>query len=446
MRYHAHILVGDPDATAALEIVEYLNDTGYKAYQASDANTLMGLAKSLIPDLIIMGDFEDHGTLNICEQLRADVDTKTVPILLYDCDGEEHSRKRIIAIGVEDMIEGPLTQDLMATRLPLLTRLSTLMGELELRAESATHFDVDVPITGYNRSGDKKYRVMVVAQSSASEADIQTSLLTRNIDAIMEMNAYKAGDRLDSERCEACVITLTPDDDKERALYLCSHIRNNPRLFNLPVLVLAPEGIYTDEDEIYKSGANIALIDNRDLDLIGTYIEILVARQRARWSLRVPFKALLAANTSDSLNGVFSEDFFNLHLERAVNHSQLRQGPMSVCIFSIQNAPDILQRFGYEAHEVLLQQMADWIGGLLRIEDLVARIGTHDFGVILTGSKHNDANAVCNRISGILHHSEFHLTEEIMEIIKVWVQVGVEEINNDDNAASLLQRTRNSLF
>lgn len=33
MRYHAHILVGDPDATVALEIVEYLNDMGYKAYQ-----------------------------------------------------------------------------------------------------------------------------------------------------------------------------------------------------------------------------------------------------------------------------------------------------------------------------------------------------------------------------------------------------------------------------
>ena len=446
MRYHAHILVGDPDAAVAHEIVEYLNDIGYKAYQVSDTNSLIGLAKSLLPDLIIMGNFDNQGTLDIAEELRADIDTKTVPIFLYNCDGEAHSRKRIIAIGVEDMVEAPLTQELMATRLPLLTRLSTMMGELELRVETTQSFGSDITYAGYNRFGDSRFRIMVVAESSAAEADIQAALLKRNIDTLMENNAYKAGDRLDSERCEACVITLRPDDDKERALYLCSHIRNNPRLFNLPVLVIASEGIYVDEEEIYKSGANIALIDNRDLDLIGTYIEILVGRQRARWSMRDPFVKTLNSNTSGDLKGVYSRDFFNLHLERAVNHSQLRQGYMSLCVFSIQNAPDILERFGMEAHEVLLQQMADWIRGLLRIEDLPARIDTHDFAVILTGSKLMDASAVCHRIAGILHHSEFHLTEEIMEVIKVWVQVGVEEINDDDNASSLLQRTYGSLF
>ena len=445
MRYHAHILVADPDNATTSKIVTNLNESGYKASSVNDVGKLVSTIEKTMPNLIIIGNFQGQQSLDIAEKLNANQNLNNIPVFLYDCEADSQYRKRSIAAGVEDMIEAPLPVELVIKRLPALARISTIKNELNLRVETANHLNSKIEILPNNNIIKKLYRVMIVAQSSAAEADIQTNLLKRNIDTLMEINAFNAADRLDQKDCEACIITLRPEDDGDRALFLCRHIRNNPRLFNLPVLILAPKSIYKNIDEIYKSGANIALIDNRDLDLIGTYIEILVASQRARMTMRQSFSASLNDKTCDNIDQIYSREFFENHLQRVVDNCQSRNSYMSLCIFSIKNAPDILQRFGDESHKILLKQMASWIKGLLRIEDTVARIGNDDFAVILTGSEFNEASAVCNRIAGILHHSEFHLTEEVMEIIKVWVEVGIVEIKDDDNATTMLKHAYNNL-
>jgi hypothetical protein len=49
---------------------------------------------------------------------------------------------------------------------------------------------------------------------------------------------------------------------------------------------------------------------------------------------------------------------------------------------------------------------------------------------------------VVQRIIGILHSSEFHLGEEVMQVIHAWAEGGVAGLQEGDNAASLLARAK----
>lgn len=447
MAHFAHVLVGDQDAETAMQLVELLNGDGYKAYPVSDANGLLGLAASRRPDAIMVGRFDDPGQVKLVEKLREATETSDIPVLLYNCDGSAETRRAAVDLGVEDMIEGPLPELLLLARMPALARLSTMRRELKRRLATAADFGTQVDPAGFDRFANRAYHAMVVAQTSAAEADIQTALLDRGVDTVISNNAYAAGDKLDDERFEACVISLAPGDELERAIYLCSHIRHNPRLFNLPVLVIAAKGIFENEAEIYRNGATIALLDNRDLELIGTYVDMLIARQRARWSLRDPMAATSTEKTRDPvLGGVYSRAFLEKHLDRMVTDAQERDMNLSLCTFSIQNVTDIKERYGQEAADILMQQMADWITGLLRTEDVAARTGDIQFTVALTDTNEEDAKAVTQRILGILHHSDFRLTDEIMEAVQVWVQASVVTLTPEDTGSGLMKRGEETLF
>ena len=447
MAHFAHVLVGDQDAETAMQQVDILNKAGYKAYPVSDATSLIGLGGSRRPDAIMVGNFSNPGQVELVRQLRGGADTAHIPVLIFGCDGSAETRKAAVDLAVEDMIEGPLPENLLLARMPALARLSTLRRELSRRLATAAEFGTTVSSADHDRFAGQRYHAMVVAQTSAAEADIQTSLLDRDIDTVLSNNAYAAGDKLDDERFEACIISVAPGDDLERAIYLCSHIRHNPRLFNLPVLVVSAKGMFESEAEIYRNGATIALLDNRDLDLIGTYVELLIARQRERWSMRDPMAATITDKTGDAvLSGVYSHAFLESHLQRMVADAQAREMNLSLCTFSIQNVTDIKERYGQEAADILMQQMADWITGLLRTEDVAARTGDIQFTVALTDTDEENAKAVTQRILGILHHSDFRLTDEIMEAVQVWVQASVVTLNADDSAEGLMKRGEDSLF
>ena len=53
---------------------------------------------------------------------------------------------------------------------------------------------------------------------------------------------------------------------------------------------------------------------------------------------------------------------------------------------------------------------------------------------------------MAQRIGAILSSSEFHLSEEVMHPIKVWVDGGCAALEAGDTAQTLVQRARSTLF
>ena len=446
MARKARVLIGDRDDTTTLRLSAKLSADGYDVVKASQISDFLDLIKENIPDAVLLGQFNDTSQPDVAKQAKDIHAPRPLPTMLFNCEHSEQFRLDAIDAEVQDMVEGVPHDSLLTRRINLLTRLSTMQKELLRRTQTAADFGVNVKAWGRDRFDGRDSQVLIICTADKNVDTLNDTLKSFNLSTDIEHDFYRAADRLDAERFDASVIVIDDEKAREQAMYLCSHLRNNPRQFNMPVIMLPSEGLIKDETDAYRAGATIVMSESTDFHLVATHCKMLVHGQRAKWSMRDPILETQTDKTCDDLHGVYSKEFFDNHLNRLISATKHSQGELTMAVFAIRNAPDVLERFGQEACDMLMQQMADWIQGLLRIEDMTARVGPYEFAVILPDTPVNLASMVANRITGILHHSEFRLTDEIMEAINVWVDLGVCAFEDDQSADAFLKRTKSSIY
>lgn len=445
MPHLAYLLIGDPDPDTALSRADALTKQGYRCIHASDAHSLLALADSRQPDVVLLGPFTPPADVfNIVQALKTADATQNLPIVLTDADLNEETLNGARDAGVDDILgtDDDITE--LTARLPRLSRSSVMVAELKRRVETAAVFNVSVDPQDFSRGYPERPQVMAVAQNGDHLTKLGQTLNAAGLHCTPEVSPFRAADRLDEGRFDAAVVAMDEGDDFSRVQYLCGHIRNNPRLFNLPTLVLGDGQLDDPESDLYRGGASIVLTGDADAALLSTYIHMLVNRQRMRWTLRDPFKATLAPQTSDSTGVAYSEAFWNAHLPRSVAAAQSRGSNLALGYIDVPTLPRIEEEFGRENADILAHQLADWITGMTRIEDTVARVGDQGFVMLLPDTPEEEANRVVQRIIGILHNSEFHLGEEVMQVIHAWVEGGVAGLQEEDTPESFFDRARDN--
>ena len=111
----ALVLVADDDADI-LELVQFaLEDDGYEVATASDGQAALDLATELIPDLcvldVMMPKLDGY---ELCRQLRAQPDTRLVPILLLTARTHRDNVELGREVGADEyMIKPFITEDLL---------------------------------------------------------------------------------------------------------------------------------------------------------------------------------------------------------------------------------------------------------------------------------------------------------------------------------------------
>jgi two-component system cell cycle response regulator len=353
------------------------------------------------------------------------------------------ARARAVECGIEDLLQGDPGEAVLLARLAPLARMATMYAEMLNRIATARDFGIRVASANRPAIDAKDCKILVVAETDGLIDTLRPALEAGEYSVEFESDAYLAADRIEGERFDATLVLIGRGMDTERPFYFCSHIRNNPRLFNLPVLVVAEEGTFADEMEAYDVGASSVMTAPVESDTLAALLAILVRRQRLRWGLRNPIVATLQGSAKAPFDGVYSGEFLIKHLGRLIPLTQAKNKTLAVVCFSIDSAPDLAEQFGAGAQRLILQQMADWISGLLRVEDLTARTGPIEFSALLPDTAEAEAQTVMRRITGILHHSDFHLTEEVTEPIHVRVVAGCANLTPDDESAEdLIARAR----
>ena len=117
---------------------------------------------------------------------------------------------------------------------------------------------------------------------------------------------------------------------------------------------------------------------------------------------------------------------------------------VTAVFLSVPEAQDVRVHFGDSAADDLVRQIGQWITGLIRVEDLIARYSAHDFCVLLPDTPLREARAVMQRIAGIISHTDFAVAE-VYQPISVPVEVGIAELETGENADGLLARARANL-
>ena len=138
-----HILVVE-DEPPLVEVLRYnLEKEGYLVDVAEDGAAALERVRGSTPDLIILDwMLPELSGIEVCRQLRADPDTKEVPVIMLTARGEEADRVKGLASGADDYVVKPFSPAELLARVRAVLRRSTTSAPDETLSYSDLTLDM----------------------------------------------------------------------------------------------------------------------------------------------------------------------------------------------------------------------------------------------------------------------------------------------------------------
>jgi diguanylate cyclase (GGDEF)-like protein len=157
------------------------------------------------------------------------------------------------------------------------------------------------------------------------------------------------------------------------------------------------------------------------------------------------FARLEELSTTDELTGLPNRRYFNDRLAREMSQARRWGHPLAVLVVDIDHFKKLNDREGHAAGDRALIAVGARLRAALREVDVVARWGGEEFTVILERTKEPDALVVAEK-----------LRKAVEELVvdgaagqpdgKLTVSIGVAELTEGEDAASLVQRADRAVY
>ena len=431
----ANVLIIDANTARAEALKDRLARGGYHAGLADSADGGRHSARHDHPDLILIGQPDQGEQVDLAVSIKQDIETADIPVVIVVDQLTAEMAGRVLDAGLDDTLAIGCDDAELFARMRPLVRLATMHAELRLRALTARSFG----IAARERTGgvdDSKAAILIIGDAPQS---VQT-VLQGTGDLVCAASLYEAEDLLLQRNFDAAILSF--NQDPEDGLNFCSQVRNNPRLFNLPMVLLA--GLGTDVTDAYRRGATRVLTRPVEPLILKAAVLTLVRRQQLRWSIRAALGDSLGPATSDPVTGAYGRAFLESYLASRIMAARTQDRHLAVVFFAAPNIEGVRRQFGDDAGLHLTQQVGQWITGLLRAEDLTASFKPNEFCVVLPDTPAHEAEVVMHRIAGVLAYTDFAV-RDVYQPVKVWVQVGCTVVGPEDTLGSVLSRARQNL-
>lgn len=442
MSWRANVVVVVHDRPAASSLVKALAAHCCSVFTVAPSEAPVEAVRARRPDVVILQATQPAAAaLDIARALKADAATEHTPIiLLTDASDRAPVADGLDAV-VDDILLSRSSDTELYTHLQVLMRLNVMRSELARRAAihqsyglSREPFHVEpistesvTILTAGDFARDLKTLVAAVGQArSLTFADTPQSAI----------------DKLNAASFDAAVVSV--DGAADEWLTMCGDIRDNPRLFHLPVLVLADPHNLLDPAALYEKGASDVLVRPLDEEVLRSRLMLLVKQHRYQRRMQETYHRARHLETGDSLTGLYCFGYLHDYLASLIADAELRAREFSVGFFDVDGMARINQRYGYAGGDVLLRQVASSIGRLVRGEDLTARYGGEEFCVVMPETSQEAAATALRRIAGVIGQTEFGVaTAEGPVVIRLKVGcAGFDPRESGDSAESLIARAR----
>ena len=107
---------------------------------------------------------------------------------------------------------------------------------------------------------------------------------------------------------------------------------------------------------------------------------------------------LYASSMRDALTNLFNRRYFVQRLHAELAHATRHESPLSVMVLNVDQFKRINDEHGHLAGDAVLQNLARVLQRETRAEDVVARVESQDFGILLRGLGEKAAIACAERI------------------------------------------------
>lgn len=389
------ILIVDDVATNRIVLKAKLGAACYLPLMAADGQTCLRLAREEAPDAVLLDTaLPDLDGIEVLRRLRADPATAELPVLMVTADPDPAIRLAALRAGADDILAKPLDDTVLMARLRNLLRARATLAELGRGGGALQTLGLAEAQAGFDLPG----QVVIVT----GRGD-QALHLRREIAALPGLDCRTLApdealaDAADSRAADLFVI----DADSGGAgagLRLMSELRSRAATRHAAVLMLLgrpdPAAIAT----AFDLGANDVQPWTTGGAEQALRLRALLRRKRAADRLRTLVQNSVQMALIDPLTGLYNRRYAMARLTAIEARTRETAGNFAVMVVDLDRFKSVNDRWGHAAGDAVLIEVARRLGGNLRAEDLVARIGGEEFLVVLPETDPIEAGRVADRL------------------------------------------------
>ena len=175
-------------------------------------------------------------------------------------------------------------------------------------------------------------------------------------------------------------------------LEVCSALRADPRLADVPVIIITGHTEVAIEVAGFTAGAS-------DFIRKPPVAEVVVARARTQLRLKALGDALRASALTDGLTGLANRRRFDQDLRVECERARRGHEDLALLLVDVDHFKRYNDRYGHVAGDACLRQIGGAIrSAIRRPADLAARYGGEEFAVLLPQTDGAGAQAMAQRI------------------------------------------------
>ena len=402
----ARILVVD-DVPVNVKLLKVKLELEYfEVLTATGGDEALALARSERPDILLL-DIMMPGLngYEVCRALKADSTTQHIPVVMVTALSDASDKVLALECGADEFLTKPVDDVALMARVRSLVRLKRTMDEWRLREGLSRDLGMVADIRSERSETIAGAGVVAVEDDAAAQRDIAQTLQGLSLD-VSTVGSLDPGLEL-ARRPGVDLVLTSVGLAEEDGLRLCSQLRNDEVLRQVPILLIARESEMPRVVKGLELGANDYLIRPIDRNELQARVTTQIRRKRYQDHLRALHQQGLSMALTDALTGLFNRHYLAAHLTRMLKRIAETRKPVSLIMIDVDNFKQVNDGYGHAVGDAVLKEIADRVSRNLRNFDLVARYGGEEFLVVMPDVDSGGALLVAERLRARLAAEPF---------------------------------------
>jgi two-component system, cell cycle response regulator len=379
---------------------------------------------------------------DVCRQLRKNPATTHLPVIMVTALDQPSDRVRGLEAGADDFLTKPIDEIALIARVRSLVRLKMILDDLRSRASTAVTLGMPDPFTSALAEDGLGGRALLVDDRTASASQIVYALRDKYLVEVV-CDPDQGAARALSGAHDMVIVSLGLQGFD--ALRLCGQIRSHERTRQLPILCLAE---MEDRARVLRAldiGVNDFLMRPLDSNELVARVKTNLRRKRYGDKLRDTLQTSIELAVVDPLTGLNNRRYFETHLSTLVAQAADCGRPLSLMILDIDHFKGINDSHGHEAGDRVLKGFSKRVRKVIRIPDMICRLGGEEFVVVMPDTSLDVAARIAERVRGEIERERFAIGD-VSDPVKITVSIGLAERGGDNLPDGLFRRADRALY
>ncbi len=432
------ILIVDGVATNRIVLRVKLSAAFYQPCLAQDGASCIAVARSEVPDLILLDHaLPDIPAERVLQLLAADPRTRAIPVIVTTMAGDPQLRMAAIAAGAQDVLTKPVVDQILLARIRSLIRANPPLdhgteatsGAFQL-AEAASVFDPGA-------------LVGLVAQNDASAAFWRNALAPALASRLIIYSSQQAlAEAISGAQSgpvpDVFAIEASPKDG-ENGLRILSELRSSPAARHSAVCMIRPDNDATLAALAFDMGADDVFPSAMSTAEIVQRLQRLAERKKRADTQRASVEDRLRQALFDPLTGLYNRRYAMPQLAEIADRA-LRDGTsFAAFVVDIDRFKRVNDHHGHAAGDAVLVEVAQRLSANLRVGDLLARIGGEEFLAVLPDVTLPEAKRIADRLCEVIADRPFIVSDRCMISVTISIGLAISAGTQSDEIAGLIE-------